>query len=377
MLKRYSPTERLGVNETERIVLKELVWIFREQPIVDVGIDALIEQVKDGNPTGKFLAVQIKTGESHFSLSKEKVTFYPTDVHCNYWLSIDIPMILVAHLPKREKTYWQYISWDNIQKTKKGGWKLEIPKEQELNKNAKRELSRILSKKGKRNIIVDLYKGEMTSESVFNANENIDFMKETTICINNIKEIVDTFQTKHLEFYNNFNKAFDINNLELKICKIKSIINVFVKKIDIYSERLEREVYLFSKCHAIGVYACEYTMIFNYLLSRNKDELESIVLYLKGLHDSAKDSLTFVENIQVNELNLPDKHPVLREADFTLRNAISRFDETRKLIKTEFHAGNTIITEVIEHIKEILESINKGQDIGLHLPKDILQYLNA
>ena len=377
MPKRYSPIERLGVNETERIVLKELVWIFREQPVVDVGIDALIEQVKDGNPTGKFLAVQIKTGESHFSLSKEKVIFYPTNVHCNYWLSTDIPMILIAHLPKGEKTYWQYISWDNIQKTKKGGWKLEIPKEQELNKNAKRELSRILSKKGKRNIIVDLYTGKMTSESVFNANENIDFMKETTICINNIKEIVDTFQEKHLDFYNNLIKASDINSLELKICKMKSIINVFVKKIDIYSERLEREVYLYSKCHAIAIYAYEHTILFNYLLSQDKDELESMIKILTDLHDSAKDSLAFVKSIQVNKLNLPDKHPVLREAKLILENAISRFDETRKRMTTEFHAGNTIITEVIEHIKEILESINKGQDIGLHLPKDILQYLNA
>ena len=159
--------------------------------------------------------------------------------------------------------------------------------------------------------------------------------------------------------------------------KIKSIINVFVKKIDIYSERLEREVYLFSKCHAIGVYACEHTILFNFLLSRNKNKLESVIITLTELHDSAKDSLTFVETIQVNEINLRNKHPVLREADFTLRNAISRFDETRKLIKTEFHAGNTIITEVIEHIKEILESINKGQNIGLHLPKDILQYLES
>ncbi|MCI5207824.1 MAG: DUF4365 domain-containing protein [Candidatus Electrothrix sp. ATG2] len=312
MPKRYSPTERLGVNETERIVLKELVWIFREQPIVDVGIDALIEQVKDGNPTGKFLAVQIKTGESHFSLSKEKLIFYPTDVHYNYWLSTDIPMILVDHIPEREETYWQYISRDNIQKTKKGGWKIEIPKKQELNKNAKRELSRILSKKGKRNIIVDLYKGEMTSESVFNANENIDFMKETSICINNIREIAETFRLKHLEFYGNFEKSFEINSLELKIYKIKSIINVFAKKIDIYSERLEREVFLYSKCHAIATYACEHATLFNYLLSRNKVELESIIISLTEEHDSTKDSLTFVESIKVNELNLPDEHPVLK-----------------------------------------------------------------
>ncbi len=58
---RYNKTERLGVIETDRIVTKEIDWIFREQPIVDVGLDAIIEQSEDGNPTGKFLAVQIKS----------------------------------------------------------------------------------------------------------------------------------------------------------------------------------------------------------------------------------------------------------------------------------------------------------------------------
>jgi hypothetical protein len=36
---RYNQTERLGVVETDLIVTKKLRWIFREQPIVDVGID--------------------------------------------------------------------------------------------------------------------------------------------------------------------------------------------------------------------------------------------------------------------------------------------------------------------------------------------------
>ena len=46
---RYSTTERIGVNAVEHIVLHELGWIFREQPIVDMGIDAHIERVDDGS----------------------------------------------------------------------------------------------------------------------------------------------------------------------------------------------------------------------------------------------------------------------------------------------------------------------------------------
>ena len=74
-MSRYNRTERSGVIETDRIVTNQFGWIFREQPIVDVGIDALIEQVEDGNPTGRFLAVQIKTGAGNFfSISRAELT---------------------------------------------------------------------------------------------------------------------------------------------------------------------------------------------------------------------------------------------------------------------------------------------------------------
>lgn len=227
---RYSPTERIGVNETERIVLSELVWIFRQQPIVDVGIDALIEQVEDSKPTGKFLAVQIKTGKSHFSVSKEYLTYYATNVHYNYWTSLDIPIILVAHIPESNETYWQEISKENFRKTRKGNWKIKIPQKQKFKKEAKSRLCSILSKNGKRSIAVELYEGRMTSESIFDANEYMDFSSETTLCINNINELGSEFRTKQIGFLSNFTKACNLDNLELKICKIRSIIKVFAKK---------------------------------------------------------------------------------------------------------------------------------------------------
>lgn len=61
---RFSPTEQIGVTAVGHIVFKELKWIFREQPICDMGIDAQIELV-DERPTGKLIGVQIKAGPSH------------------------------------------------------------------------------------------------------------------------------------------------------------------------------------------------------------------------------------------------------------------------------------------------------------------------
>jgi hypothetical protein len=45
-------TERLGVNAVERIFMKELGWIFREQTVADWGIDAQVEVANESRPTG-------------------------------------------------------------------------------------------------------------------------------------------------------------------------------------------------------------------------------------------------------------------------------------------------------------------------------------
>jgi hypothetical protein len=78
-MSRYTTTERLGINAVEQVVLKELQWIFREQPIADMGIDAHVETVCNGAPTGQLQALQIKTGASHFQDTGDALTYYSTN----------------------------------------------------------------------------------------------------------------------------------------------------------------------------------------------------------------------------------------------------------------------------------------------------------
>ena len=47
---RYSSIEREGVNAVESVFIK-FGWIFREQTIVDVGIDAQVEVCENGKPS--------------------------------------------------------------------------------------------------------------------------------------------------------------------------------------------------------------------------------------------------------------------------------------------------------------------------------------
>lgn len=124
---RYSKTARSGVNAVERIVIEELDWIFREQPIEDMGIDAHIERVDDGLPTGKLIGLQIKTGASHFYETNDAYVYYGSDTHIDYWVNHALPVLLIAHLPKLHRTLWVQISGEAISQTSRG-WKVEIPK---------------------------------------------------------------------------------------------------------------------------------------------------------------------------------------------------------------------------------------------------------
>lgn len=125
-MSRYSETERIGVNAVETVVLNDLGWIFREQPIADMGIDAHIELV-DEEPTGKLIGVQIKTGKGNFHETKDGYTYYGNDTHLNYWNNHSLPVILVAHIPETQETLWVLVNQHTATKTK-AGWKIDIPK---------------------------------------------------------------------------------------------------------------------------------------------------------------------------------------------------------------------------------------------------------
>jgi hypothetical protein len=141
---RYTPTERIGINKVEEIVLEQFGWIFREQAVADNGIDAHIEIVSEGQPTGKLIAAQIRTGKSHFYENVNTYTFYIDNTHLNYWLNHSLPVILVGVISEHNTVIWQSINKKKIQATKKG-YKTVIPKKNIFNNNraTKYELEKI------------------------------------------------------------------------------------------------------------------------------------------------------------------------------------------------------------------------------------------
>lgn len=121
-------TERLGVAALDYFFSAN-GWMFREQTTHDYGIDAHVEIVQDGRPTGKLIALQIKSGISFFSEETEAGYVYRTDEkHVSYWVEHSMPVVLVLYHPESKQQYWQQVSRDTVKSTGKN-WKIIVPKE--------------------------------------------------------------------------------------------------------------------------------------------------------------------------------------------------------------------------------------------------------
>jgi hypothetical protein len=119
-------TERLGVSALEYF-FSEKGWLFREQRTHDYGIDAHIEIFENERPTGKLIALQIKSGQSFFhEKTDESFTFRTNDKHVTYWLGHSMPVVIVLYNPQEKTAHWKQITRENLESTGRG-WKISVP----------------------------------------------------------------------------------------------------------------------------------------------------------------------------------------------------------------------------------------------------------
>lgn len=135
-------TERLGISRVE-FFFSRLGWLFREQALHDYGIDAQVEIVIQGRPTGGMIALQVKSGRSYFSEVTDTDFIYRTDErHVIYWVKHCLPVILVLYDDENDLLYWENVSEDTCTSTGKG-WKIGVPKTKLLTEESLNELSRL------------------------------------------------------------------------------------------------------------------------------------------------------------------------------------------------------------------------------------------
>jgi len=132
-------TARFGVNKVDTF-FSEHRWLFREQYSHDHGIDAQVEIVNEGKPTGDLIGIQIKSGKSYFSECTD--TSYicrENDRHIDYWRQHCLPVIIILYNPDEDILYWESVSTNSCVRTEKG-WKINVPKDKQLTGKSLREL---------------------------------------------------------------------------------------------------------------------------------------------------------------------------------------------------------------------------------------------
>jgi hypothetical protein len=141
-------SERRGVRVVDGIVSDELRWLFREQPILDFGVDAHLEVVTDDDlVTGRNISLQIKSGKSYFRRSRRAGwTFTASNNHLAYWLGHTLPIVVIAVTPDKE-AYWQVVNTDTVTENP-NTFTLFIPKSQPFDASAKDRLLEIAGRDG-------------------------------------------------------------------------------------------------------------------------------------------------------------------------------------------------------------------------------------
>ena len=89
-------------------------------------IDAQVEVVEFHQPTGKLIALQIKTGHSYFRKHGEDYVFHGKQRHLDYWTNHSLPVFLILHDPDRNLTIWQKVERHLVEVNAKG-WSIVVP----------------------------------------------------------------------------------------------------------------------------------------------------------------------------------------------------------------------------------------------------------
>jgi len=341
---RYNNIERLGVIETDRIITKRLGWIFRELPVADVGIDAIIEESENGNPTGKFIAAQIKTGKGNFYICDKTIIYYASRVHYHYWLNLNIPIILIAHFPEEEETYWEYIQESNFRKTKKK-WKIEIPKNKFLNEKSKQKLSEIIYGSQNNEKICRTYDGKFSTELLYESVEDVHCISDATKAILKIADIMNELTAGNDQINSKFREYVE-QGLSDRDAQVKATIKTLGRTLNISASRLESEIDLFSELYSTGLIAYETILLMQYHNFDNSKDAKDALTSIEIIPENIENVISIISEMVITVNKLPDKY-------ITLKEAKKQLIEVGNLLVFELKSAKEITENLIQKIRDM------------------------
>lgn len=124
-------TERIGISHCNKIAEMNK-WLFREQPIDDIGIDAHMEFIDSSGKPKQLLALQIKSGANWFQEERDGYVVFRdiNERQYNYWTMNSLPCIVVLYNPNDDMCIWQSLTNKTIERTKGGrgkGFFVKVP----------------------------------------------------------------------------------------------------------------------------------------------------------------------------------------------------------------------------------------------------------
>jgi hypothetical protein len=103
--KRSAVTAKQGINFVRSTVENAGSLFIKIEQENDLGIDALLELIKDERPLNKQIAVQIKSGQSYYNADAGECMF-PIGTHRAYWERHPLPVFGVVFVPALKTAHW-------------------------------------------------------------------------------------------------------------------------------------------------------------------------------------------------------------------------------------------------------------------------------
>jgi hypothetical protein len=328
--------DREGVNAVGTQVTR-LGWIFREQPIMDVGIDAIIEQALKFTPTGQFIGAQIKSGCSHFKGQGNDLVLYISEVHKNYWCSMNIPIILIGYLPEENQIFWKEISTNTIKKTPTK-WKIELKKNQALDESSIPQLTRIIEAfRTNKTDIIEHY--DAVQETDGNKEYlDVQILTQKTGLLKTSVNAVDKMALHMRDFANFLDQKNILLNDFIKTGQnenhplVKSVLNSIGNKMAIVSRNLKSEIQIFAATFGTGVAAHDQLYRLLYELDRNTDNYTKT---REDLLDLIESIITSIENVT----SLRNTIGSMRDVNSKIKSGKKELLSTLEIIISEYQSA--------------------------------------
>lgn len=98
-------TSKKGVNFVREVVESAGCIFHKIDQDNDLGIDAIIELVRNNLPLSKQIGIQIKSGKTFFNEKKDQC-FIPVENHFEYWKNYPLPVYGIIYVPSLKSANW-------------------------------------------------------------------------------------------------------------------------------------------------------------------------------------------------------------------------------------------------------------------------------